>query len=134
MSGPARKRATYEDLFGIPDNAPGESIDGEQIVTPRPSRKHVYAASALEIELGAPYQFGRGSSPGGWILLVEPEIALGENILVPDLADWRRDRFPGEEATNWISVVPDWVSAKSCHRAPFERTRSGRPGSMPNMV
>lgn len=109
MSEPARKRATYEDLFGIPENATGEIIDGELIVTPRPSRKHQFASSALGNMVGPSYQFGRGGGPGGWIILDEPEIALGENILVPDLAGWRRERFPGEEETNWISVVPDWV-------------------------
>ncbi len=109
MSEPAGKRAVYEDLFGIPENMTGEIIDGELIVTPRPSRKHVYAASSLGNLVGPPYHFGRGGGPGGWIILDEPEIELGENILVPDLAGWRRERFPLSEETNWISVVPDWV-------------------------
>ena len=109
MSGPAGKRAVYEDLFGIPENMTGEIIDGELIVTPRPSRKHLYAASSLGNLVGPPYHFGRGGGPGGWIILDEPEIELGENILVPDLAGWRRERFPQSEETNWISVVPDWV-------------------------
>ena len=109
MAELARKQATYEDLFSIAENMTGEIIDGELIVTPRPSRKHVYTASALEIEVGSPYQFGRGGGPGGWIILLEPEIMLGENILVPDLAGWRRERFPGAEETNWISAPPDWV-------------------------
>ena len=46
MSEPAKKKATYDDLFGIPENMIGEIIDGELIVHPRPSRKHIYAASA----------------------------------------------------------------------------------------
>ena len=29
--------------------------------------------------------------------------------MVPDLAGWKRERFPIEEETNWISVAPDWV-------------------------
>lgn len=109
MAKPAKQRATYEDLFHIPENMTGEIIDGELIVTPRPSRKHVYTTSALGSEVGPPYQFGRGGGPGGWIILYEPEIGLGENILVPDLAGWRRERFPLSEETNWISVTPDWV-------------------------
>ena len=109
MSEPAGKRAVYEDLFGIPENMTGEIIDGELIVTPRPSQKHVYAASSLGNLVGPPYQLGRGGGPGGWIILDEPEIQLGGNILVPDLAGWRKERFPQSEETNWISVVPDWV-------------------------
>ena len=32
--------------------------------------------------------------PGGWYILDEPELHLGEEILVPDLAGWRRERMP----------------------------------------
>ncbi len=108
MSEPAKKKATYKDLFNIPENMAGELIDGELIVTPRPSRKHIYAASRLDKEIGSPYELGSGG-PGGWIILVEPEIGLGSDILVPDLAGWRRERFPVEEPHNWISVAPDWI-------------------------
>jgi Uma2 family endonuclease len=108
MAEPAKNKATYEDLYSIPENMTGEIIAGELIATPRPSRRHVYAASALGIEVGPSYQFGRGG-PGGWIILDEPEIQFGEDILVPDLGGWRRERFPASEEHNWISVAPDWV-------------------------
>lgn len=109
MSEPAKKKATYEDLYNIPENMTGEIIDGEMIVTPRPSRRHIYTASALDKKIGPPYQFGEGGGPGGWIILVEPEIGFGGDILVPDLAGWKEERYPDEEAHNWISVAPDWV-------------------------
>lgn len=109
MSDPAKKVVTYSDLYDIPANTTGEIINGELIVTPRPSRKHVYATSALDKRIGPPYQFGEGGGPGGWIILIEPEIGFGENILVPDLAGWKEERYPQEEPHNWISVAPDWV-------------------------
>ena len=109
MSEPARKPASYEDLFDIPENMTGEIINGELVVHPRPSRKHAYAASALGGELTPAYQFGRGGGPGGWIILEEPEIGLGEHTIVPDFGGWKRERFPVEEPHNWISVAPDWV-------------------------
>ena len=109
MSEPAKKKATYQDLYDIPENTTGEIIDGELLVHPRPSRRHIHAASSLDITIGAPYQFGREAGPGGWIIHVEPEIQLGEHTMVPDLAGWRKERFPVEEETNWISVAPDWV-------------------------
>jgi len=109
MAEGAKTKAVYDDLYSIPENMTGQIIDGELIVTPRPSRYHVYAASALGSELGPPYQFGRGGGPGGWIILIESEIKMGEDILVPDLAGWRKERFPSFEETNWISVPPDWV-------------------------
>ncbi|MBF0498142.1 MAG: Uma2 family endonuclease [Deltaproteobacteria bacterium] len=109
MAELARKIATYEDLYSIPENMTGEIIDGELIVTPRPSRKHAYATSALDKKIGTPYQYGEGGGPGGWIFLMDQEIKLGENIVVPDLAAWKRERFPVLEETNWISVAPNWV-------------------------
>ena len=109
MAELAKRIATYEDLNSIPENTIGEIINGELIVSPRPSRKHTYAALALGTDLAAPYQFGRGGGPGGWIIIVEPEIGLGEHIMVPDLAGWRKERFPVEEDHNWISAVPDWI-------------------------
>jgi len=109
MPQPAKRKATYNDLFNIPENLTGEIINGELVVTPRPSRKHIYAASALDKRIGSPYQFGEGGGPGGWVILVEPEIGLGEHTLVPDLTGWREERYPDEEPTNWISVSPDWI-------------------------
>lgn len=108
MSEPSKKRATYEDLYSIPENMTGEIVDGELIVHPRPSRKHIHAASALDKRIGTPYQFGEGG-PGGWIIHVEPEIQLGEHTMVPDLAGWRKEKFIWEEDQNPISVTPDWI-------------------------
>ena len=39
----------------------------------------------------------------------EPELHLGEDILVPDVAGWRRERLPRIPET-WDAVIaPDWV-------------------------
>lgn len=83
MAEPAKKKATYNDLDAIPENMTGEIIAGELIVTPRPSRKHAAATTLLTSRLVPPSQFGEGGGPGGWIIHVKPEIALGENILSP---------------------------------------------------
>ena len=108
MAEPAKRKAVYEDLYGIPENMTAEILNGELVVTPRPSRSHVSTTSSLGYKLGPSYQLGQGG-PGGWIILIEAEIAFGEDILVPDLAGWKVERFPEEEAHNWISVVPDWI-------------------------
>ncbi|GLI33534.1 Uma2 family endonuclease [Desulforhabdus amnigena] len=125
MSEPAKRKATYEDLFSIPENMTGEIINGELVVTPRPSRNHVETTSSLGYRLGPSYQFGEGG-PGGWIILIEPEIGFGEDILVPDLAGWRRERYPKEEPHNWISVPPDWIcevlSPSTLRRDKVEKT------------
>lgn len=109
MAEPALKKASYEDLYRIPENMTGEIIAGELIVTPRPSRKHGYAATALGAKVTTGYQLGEGGGPGGWVIIIEPEIRFGEDFIVPDLAGWRRERFPASEEHNWISIAPDWV-------------------------
>ncbi len=109
MSIQALKFATYEDLYAIPENMIGEIISGRLVVTPRPSRRHILAASALGGELMPRFQFRGGDGPGGWVILVEPEVGFGEDILVPDLAGWKIERYPEDEPHNWISVSPDWV-------------------------
>ncbi len=108
MVNPARRRATYEDVLAAPANAVAEIINGDLRVSPRPGAPHSAATSALGEELGPPFKRGRGG-PGGWLLLDEPELHLGSDIVVPDLAGWRRERLPfvGEEA--FLTVVPDWV-------------------------
>jgi len=108
MPTPAPNRATDEDLCSVPDGMIGEIIGGELVVTPRPSRGHAKAASAVSGELCPPFDFGRGG-PGGWIILIEPEIRLGDDTVVPDLAGWRKERFPVAEEHNWISATPDWI-------------------------
>ena len=89
MGGPIKKPAVYEDLFKVPEPMVGEIVDGELYASPRPAAPHALATSALSFEIGGPFQGGRGG-PGGWWILYEPELHLGSDILVPDLAGWRR--------------------------------------------
>jgi hypothetical protein len=47
--------------------------------------------------------------PGGWIILFEPELHLGEDILVPDIAGWRRTRMPQVANEADFTLPPDWL-------------------------
>ena len=107
-TNPAGKEATYEDLLQVPDHLVAEIIGGRLYTSPRPAPKHAWASSSLGIEVGAPYDKGRGG-PGGWWILDEPELHLGPDVMVPDLAGWRRERMPQLPETAWFEVVPDWV-------------------------
>jgi Uma2 family endonuclease len=110
MSEPANREAVYEDLYSIPENMTGEIIDGELVVTPRPARRHVHSSSALGMEVVGPYQHGRGGGPGGWIIYDEPEIHFGvRDVIVPDLAGWRKERLTTPPEEHRFTVVPDWV-------------------------
>lgn len=108
MSAECQKIFTYNDLYTIPDNMIGQIIDGELIAMPRPSPRHTIAASVLGIRIGGPFYMGEGG-PGGWVILYEPEIQLGNHTIVPDISGWRKERLPKLPETNWISVVPDWI-------------------------
>lgn len=102
-----KQPATYADIEAAPENLVAEIIDGELMTHPRPSPRHGLAASALGVELGGPFQKGIGG-PGGWVFVDEPEVKFGSDILVPDLAAWRQDRFVVPER-NYYEIAPDWV-------------------------
>jgi Uma2 family endonuclease len=103
-----KPRATYEDLVKVPDNKVAEIVDGELHVSPRPAMPHARASSALTGLLWGPFDDGRGG-PGGWWIVDEPELHFGEDVLVPDLAGWRRERMPESPKTAFVSLAPDWV-------------------------
>ena len=107
MSQPPR-RATYADVVAAPEHQIAELIDGVMYLSPRPRPRHARAASVLGADLLGAFDRGRGG-PGGWIILYEPELHLGEDVLVPDLAGWRRDRTPALPDHAGITAPPDWV-------------------------
>ena len=105
---PIARPATYDDLLALPEHVVGEIIGGELIVSPRPAPRHAVAASVLGGELGPPYHGGRGG-PGGWWILFEPELHFEDDVLVPDLAGWRRSHMPAMPETAYFTVAPDWI-------------------------
>ncbi len=41
--------------------------------------------------------------------MFEPELHLGEDIMVPDVAGWRRDRLSVEADVAYSTIPPDWL-------------------------
>jgi Uma2 family endonuclease len=103
-----RRHATYEDLVAVPEHLVAEIIDGELHTSPRPAPRHAAATGALFGQLHSPFHVGRGG-PGGFRILFEPELHLGADVLVPDIAAWRRERLPNLPEEAYLSVAPDWV-------------------------
>lgn len=105
---PLGRPATYDDLVTLPEHLVGEIVDGELWASPRPAPRHTRAHSSLNGIIGPPYDHGRGG-PGGWWILTEPELHLDRDVLVPDVAGWRRERMPRLPQTAYFPLAPDWI-------------------------
>jgi len=109
---PAKRRATYADLLAVPEHLVAEILDGELVVSPRPAARHARASSVIASDLAGPFDRGPEGPPpplGGWWLLYEPELHLGADVIVPDLAGWRRERMPQIPDVAAFTLAPDWV-------------------------
>ncbi len=104
---PARKHATYEDVLAAPAHMVAEVVRGSLSLMPRPRPLHARTSSRLGMRLGA---FDGDDGPGGWVILDEPELHLGAEIVVPDLGGWRRARMPAIPTDlAYFVLAPDWV-------------------------
>ncbi len=108
MAQEAPRTATYDDLRAVPEHLVAEIVAGQLYTHPRPATLHAQASTVLGEELGPPFKRGKGG-PGGWIILFEPELHLGSDVLVPDLAGWRRETMPLLPDAPFLEVRPDWV-------------------------
>jgi Uma2 family endonuclease len=105
---PLKKKATYDDLREVPDHFVAEMFTGDLYASPRPALPHARVASVLAATLIGPFDQGR-NGPGGWLMLHEPELHFGNDVVVPDIAAWRRTRLPALPAAAYLTLAPDWV-------------------------
>jgi Uma2 family endonuclease len=103
-----RRPATYQDVLDAPENLIAELIEGALHLRPRPSPRHTRASSSLGARIGGPFDSGP-EGPGGWWILDEPELHFADDVLVPDLEGWRRERMRVSPETAWFELPPDWV-------------------------
>ena len=111
MPAPVIRRATYQDVLDAPPNMIAEVIFGTLHTQPRPAFPHAVVSSNLGIVIGRRFHF-RDDGPGEWAIIDEPELHFGPepDILVPDLAGWRRERLDGLPANvPWTDIAPDWI-------------------------
>jgi Uma2 family endonuclease len=104
----AERPATYEDLLRVPDTFIAELIDGELFASPRPGPRHMRATGSLYSELRRSFDGGSGG-PGVWWIVIEEEIHLVDDVFVPDVAGWRRERVPERPLDDYWDVAPDWI-------------------------
>ena len=108
IAHPPYRRATYQDVLDAPPNKLAEVIDGTLHMQPRPAMRHARASSVMSAKISPPFDLGDGG-PGGWWIIFEPELHLGEDIIVPDLAGWRRETTPVYPTGVYCTIAPDWV-------------------------
>lgn len=108
MTKPLKTGATYADLVAVSDNFVAEILGGELYASPRPASPHGHAAGALGIKLGGPFQYGE-NGPGGWWFHPAPELHFDSDVVVPDIAGWRRERMPTVPNVPYFTLVPDWL-------------------------
>ena len=102
------RRATYQDVLDAPPYKVAEVVDGTLYIFERPAAPHAIASSKLGRYIGTPFDDGYGG-PGGWWIIDEPQLHLGEDIVVPDIAGWRRERMPVPPDAAYFTLAPDWV-------------------------
>ncbi len=109
---PGLREEVVEGYRNAPPTMVAEVLGGELVLHPRPRRRHGTAASRLGGRL-APFDDPGANDPGGWVILDEPELHLGArpDIVVPDLAGWRRERITDGflDEDDGLALPPDWV-------------------------
>ena len=100
--------ATYQNILDAPPHKIAEIIDGSLYVSPLPAPRHALALTVLAGNIGLPFSFSK-DGPGGWWVLNKPELHLDDDVLVPDIVGWRRDRMPKLPDVAYFTQVPDWA-------------------------
>ena len=104
----AERPATYQDVLDAPPHLVAEVLAGTLYTQPRPTMRHAWASSGMAAKINPPFNYGDGG-PGGWWIVFEPELHLGPDIVVPDLAGWRRTTMPTYPDMAYCEIAPDWV-------------------------
>lgn len=110
----ALHRATLADWLARPEETGAELIGGRIVYKAMPSPEHGRAQRKLGEALGAFDRRASGSGrPGGWWIVSEVDVVLGDEGVRPDLLGWRRDRvpeLPRPSPGGAVTERPDWIA------------------------
>jgi Uma2 family endonuclease len=109
MAEPQIRPASWRDIAETPEGFKAEILGGELFLMTRPRPQHGRAQAVLSSVLTPPFDLARGG-PGGWWIVIEPDVELGpHDIVSPDVAGWRRSSLPTLPSDRPILVPPDWT-------------------------
>ena len=100
--------ATYQDVLDAPPHMVAEVLAGTLYTHPRPAMRHARASSVIGAKVGSSFDYD-DNGPIGWWIVDEPELHLGTDIVVPDVAGWRRETMPDYPDAAYCDIPPDWV-------------------------
>jgi Uma2 family endonuclease len=103
---------TIQEWLEQPSERRLELIDGEFVEKAAPTGPHGNAQGGTSEVLRPLFNRkpgGSGPVPGGWWILPEIDIQLGNDGFRPDLAGWRRERSPEVPDVHPVVLRPDWI-------------------------
>ena len=112
MSQSARRRATLEDFWSIPEEKRfHELVGGVLSEKAAPSGEHGDAQAGIVSAIRPPFQRRPGGGgPGGWWIVTEVEIQFESGDVVrPDVVGWRRASCPERPMGTPVRQRPDWI-------------------------
>jgi Uma2 family endonuclease len=112
MSQSARRGATIDDLWAIPEAERfHELVGGELIQKAAPTGEHGDAQAGVVGAIRPPFQRKPGGGgPGGWWIATEVETLLSSGDVVrPDVLGWRREQCPERPIGTPVKTRPDWI-------------------------
>ncbi len=111
MGEPPGRRGTYTDVLAAPDHLVAEMLAGDLVLSRRPRLRHAIARDGVLESLRPVFGRGEGGGhgPGGWWIVCDPEVHVDDDVVVPDLAGWRRARLPVVPDVAFVELAPDWV-------------------------
>jgi hypothetical protein len=107
MAQQGKRPATYADIEAAPEHLVAEIIDGEL-----KTRRHRYFAHAMvRTTLGYALREitqRRATPDAPWHISTMPEVHLGSDVVVPELAAWSVERLPYLPHEH-IDIPADWI-------------------------
>jgi hypothetical protein len=103
-----KSRATYDDLCAVPDTMVAEILGGELYAFPWPALQHAHAGVRARHRAwrAVPTRPERSERV---VVMDEQELHFGAEVLVPNIAAWRRERSPSIARVAHMELAPDWL-------------------------